>query len=304
MPTWSIVLLVVVQVATVALATTFGVLWLTARRRAADLAADLAALHAAEGRPGSRRRLPRPREAVKAVWETVELVRDRGVGGALRSSIEELAGWAQVERPDLVRLATGDGRVTILFSDIEGSTSLNDRLGDRAWVRLLARHDRVVRRAVETHHGQVVKTQGDGFMVAFGPADDAVAAALEVQARLAGWRREPRVRVRMGIHRGSVLHRGNDLFGLHVAYAARVAALAAGGEVLVSAAVADAVTDRSLIDVDGAREVELRGIEGVHVVHRLRTPAPAPGGDEPDEVDGPADPAALEAGQPGGPAPR
>nr|WP_275940896.1 adenylate/guanylate cyclase domain-containing protein [Nocardioides zeae] len=175
-------------------------------------------------------------------------------------------------------MATHDGRVTILFSDIEGSTTLNDRLGDRAWVRLLARHDEVVRRAVEAHAGQVVKTQGDGFMVAFGPAADAVGAALAVQHDLAGWRAEPRVRVRIGIHRGSVLHRDNDLFGRNVAYAARVASLADGGEVLVSEAVADALDAderATLLDPEGSREVELRGITGTQVVHRLVPPTVA-----------------------------
>lgn len=279
MPTWSIVLLVVLQVASLAAAVTFGVLLTVSRRRVRRLDAEVAALRdAAALPPSSRLRLPRPREAVRAVWETVELVRDRGVGGALRSSIEELAGWAQVERPDLVRLATHDGRVTILFSDIEGSTTLNDRLGDRAWVRLLARHDALVRRAVEAHAGQVVKTQGDGFMVAFGPATDAVGAALEVQHALAGWRSEPRVRVRIGIHRGSVLHRDNDLFGRNVAYAARVASLADGGEVLVSEAVADALDAderATLLDHEGSREVELRGITGTQVVHRLVPPTAA-----------------------------
>lgn len=289
MPTWSIVLLVLLQTATLAAAVTFGVLFVVSRRRVHRLDAEVVALReAAELPPTSRLRLPRPREAVKAVWETVELVRDRGVGGALRSSIEELAGWAQVERPDLVRLATHDGRVTILFSDIEGSTTLNDKLGDRAWVRLLARHDTLVRRAVEAHGGQVVKTQGDGFMVAFGPAEDAVGAALAVQHDLSGWRSNPRVRVRIGIHRGSVLHRDNDLFGRNVAYAARVASLADGGEVLVSEAVVGVLTAderTSLLDPDGTREVELRGIAGTQVVHRLALPGAAlaapPATDEP-----------------------
>ena len=76
------------------------------------------------------------REAVKTVWETANLIRKQGFGAAVRSSIEELADWAEVERPDLARM-TRDGNVAILFSDIEESTALNERMGDRAWVRLL-----------------------------------------------------------------------------------------------------------------------------------------------------------------------
>lgn len=214
-------------------------------------------------------RIPSTREAVRAVWETAALVREKGVGGALRSSVEDLAGWAQVERPDLARLAAGDGSVTVLFSDIEGSTALNEELGDRAWVRLLARHDRVVRAAVTAYDGHVVKTQGDGFMVAFGPASHAVDAAVRIQRELGVRRRrrplDPGLRVRIGIHRGEAVRRENDLFGRNVAYAARVAGEAEGGEILVSDPVAVALGgDERVV---GTREVDLKGFTGVHRVH-------------------------------------
>ena len=76
------------------------------------------------------------REAVKQVWRTANILRKDGLGAAVRSSIEELADWAEVERPDLARLAPS-GKVAIVFSDIEESTALNERIGDRAWVRLI-----------------------------------------------------------------------------------------------------------------------------------------------------------------------
>jgi class 3 adenylate cyclase len=106
------------------------------------------------------------REAVKTVWQTANLVRTQGFGGAVRSSIEELADWADVERPDLAKLAP-DGNVVIMFSDIEESTALNERIGDRSFVKVIEAHDRQVRRLVRMHDGHVVKSQGDGFMVAF-----------------------------------------------------------------------------------------------------------------------------------------
>ena len=185
--------------------------------------------------------VPTPDEAVKAVWETVDRVREKGFGGAIRSSIDDLAGWAQVERPALVRLAGADGSVAIFFSDIEGSTELNERLGDKEWVRLLARHDAAVRSAIERHEGQVVKTQGDGFMAAFGSPEQAVRSAIAIQQAFdRGRRKDPAaVLVRIGIHYGDVVHRDNDIFGRNVAHAARVAALAEGGEILVSETVAD-----------------------------------------------------------------
>lgn len=261
-----VLLVVVVVLAAGFVATT--TLWLVARRRAGVLRDQLEQLQ--QPRPPRRRRLvPTPSQAVRGAVGTAIMVKDHGLGGVLRSSIEELAGWADVERPDLVRLAALDGTVTILFSDIEDSTTLNHDLGDRAWVQLLARHDRIVQRAVDRHGGHVVKTQGDGFMVAFGPPDDAVHAALEVQREISAARRGSRlggVRVRIGAHRGSTVHRDNDLFGRNVAMAARVAAEAGGGEVLVSDAVLEKLTPGEF-EVGEARTVQLKGVPGDHEVH-------------------------------------
>jgi adenylate cyclase len=85
------------------------------------------------------------REAVKQVWQTANILRKDGLGAAVRSSIEDLADWAEVERPDLARLAPS-GKVAIVFSDIEESTALHERIGDRAWVSLISSHDKLVRR--------------------------------------------------------------------------------------------------------------------------------------------------------------
>lgn len=204
------------------------------------------------------------REAVKTVWQTANLIRKEGLGAAVRSSIEELADWAEVERPDLARL-TPDGRVVILFSDIEESTALNERMGDRAWVRLLARHDKLVRRCVDAHSGHVVKSQGDGFMVAFARPEEAVDCSIAIQHALASQAKRltsNAIRVRIGIHMGKSVRRGDDLFGRNVAMAARVAAQADGGEVLISEPVRDAVADH--VEVGTPRDVELKGFRGTH----------------------------------------
>ena len=206
------------------------------------------------------------REAVKTVWETANLVRTKGFGAAVRSSIEELAEWAEVERPDLARLAP-DGNVAILFSDIEDSTAWNEKLGDRAWVKLIGRHDKLVRRLVDKHNGHVVKSQGDGYMIAFADPEDAVVCALGLQHALtddaARWRRNG-IRVRIGIHVGKSVRRGDDLFGRNVAMAARVAAEADGGQTLVSEAVREAIADQPDAELGEPREVELKGFRGTH----------------------------------------
>ena len=156
-------------------------------------------------------------------------MRTHGFGAAVRSSIEDLADWAEVEHPDLARI-TRDGRVAILFTDIEESTALNERIGDRAWVKLIGQHAELVQQAVQRHGGQVVKSQGDGFMVAFAEPEQAVRCAVDIQRALRRHRRgrQP-IRVRIGIHTGRSVRRGEDLFGRNVALAARVAAAADGG---------------------------------------------------------------------------
>jgi len=206
------------------------------------------------------------REAVKTVWQTANLVRKHGFGAAVRSSIEELADWAEVERPDLARL-TPDGHVVVLFTDIEGSTALNERIGDRAWVKLIARHDELVHRLVAQHSGHVVKSQGDGFMIAFAQPEQAVRCAIDIQHGLASRRgRKPAhpIRVRIGVHMGRSVRRGDDLFGRNVAMAARVAAAAEGGQILISGPVRDAVKECKDITVGAGRDAELKGFAGTH----------------------------------------
>lgn len=247
----------------VAAAVVLLVLLLRARAEVAELREQLAA----------KRWVPSTRDAtsaLRAVTRTAVKVRDHGLSGALRSSIDDLAGWAQAERPDLAAVAAADGTVTIVFSDIEDSTALNDRLGDRAFVRLLGRHDRIVRHAVDDGGGHVVKTQGDGFMLAFGSAEDAVAGAVRIQRELRGHLRPP-IRVRIGVHTGRAVRRDNDLFGRDVALAARIAACAAGDEILVSDATCAALqrSDAGAVSLGTQRELELKGLPGTHRVHTV-----------------------------------
>jgi adenylate cyclase len=238
----------------VAEAVAIAVLWaqLTRARREAD---EL------RGRVDTRNMLlSGGREAVKTMWQTANIIRKEGFGAAVRSSIEDLADWAEVERPDLARLAP-DGNVAIMFSDIEESTALNERIGDRAWVRLIGRHDKMIRRYVKSHQGHVVKSQGDGFMIAFADPGQAVRCSIDVQRALS--KRPNGIRVRIGIHVGKSVRRGDDLFGRNVAMAARVAAEADGGQTLVSEPVREAVAGDDIAFDDG-NDVELKGFSGKH----------------------------------------
>src|SRR5687768_669056 len=121
------------------------------------------------------------------------------------------------------------GTVTLLFTDIEGSTRLLQELGDR-YADVLADHQRALRHAFQGHGGIEVNTQGDAFFYVFARATDAVAAAREGQERLA----DGPVRVRIGIHTGEPKLTDGDYVGPDVHRAARVMAAAHGGQVLVS----------------------------------------------------------------------
>jgi adenylate cyclase len=196
----------------------------------------------------------------------------KGIGATVRNSIEDLAGWAQVERPDLARL-TADGDVVIVFSDIEDSTALNEELGDRDWVKLLERHNRLIEKLVAEHGGQVVKTQGDGFMIAFADAEQSLRCGIGVQrALLTNADQWNGIRVRIGVHIGPSVRRGDDLFGRNVAMAARIAGQAGGGEILVSDAVRAVVDGAADIDLCAPREAELKGLQGIHQLYAVKIP--------------------------------
>lgn len=235
---------------------------------------DAEALRAAILRRDSTR-APRPVKAaskvVSAMVETATRVRERGVSGMLLASIEDFTRWATADRAQIARIAGPDGTLTIFFSDIEGSTALNNELGDERWVRLLAAHDGVVERALERTAGHVVKTQGDGHMVVFATPDLALDAALAIHEGLAGARggplRRTPVSVRIGVHTGRVIEKNGDFFGQNVAMAARIAARAHGGEVLVSEAVTELAAETYSFDEAGT--VTLKGFEGEYPLFRL-----------------------------------
>jgi class 3 adenylate cyclase len=131
------------------------------------------------------------------------------------------------------------GTLTLLFTDIEGSTRLVDKLGER-YSEVLGEHHRVLREAFERHGGVEAGTQGDSFFVVFSSAAAALAAAMEAQRNLA----QGPVRVRMGLHSGEPKVTDEGYVGLDVHRAARIGAAGHGGQVVVSE------TTRALLDGD------------------------------------------------------
>jgi class 3 adenylate cyclase len=180
-------------------------------------------------------------------------------------SIDMVAAGVSVERPDLSHDTGVDGRVTIVFSDIEGYTATVERLGDDRSQVLLRDHDRLVRQAVASHNGRVVKSQGDGFMMAFTSPADALGCAVDVQLAIEGHDfGGEEVHLRIGVHAGSVIHEGDDFFGRTVILAARVADSASGGEILTTSEIREAVPH---LRYGPGRAVALKGLTGTHTVY-------------------------------------
>ena len=190
-----------------------------------------------------------------------------------QSTIDRMVTWVVAERPDLQRATAPDGTVTLLFSDIEGSTSLNDRLGDQRWLQVLSGHNALVRAAVHEHEGYEVKAQCDGFMVAFPSARKATHAAIAVQRAIAGYRHEHQdspIRVRIGLHTGKAIHRDGDFFGKSVALAARIADQGRGGEILVSSLVKELCDSGGDLEFDPPRRTELEGFGEGYTLYPVR----------------------------------
>jgi class 3 adenylate cyclase/pimeloyl-ACP methyl ester carboxylesterase len=146
---------------------------------------------------------------------------------------------------------------TVLFTDIVGSTEHAARLGDRRWRDLLATHDAVVRAEVLRFRGGLVKTTGDGVLATF----DGPGRAIRCSCAIRDSTRTLGIDVRAGLHTGEIEMIGDDVAGIAVHIGARVAALAGGGEVLVSSTVKDLVAGSGINFIERG-EHELKGVPG------------------------------------------
>ena len=167
---------------------------------------------------------------------------------------DEIAEFLTGERPTapIDRILT-----TVLFTDIVGSTASAASLGDQRWRSTLDAHDRAVREQLRRFRGHEINTTGDGFVVTF----DGPARAIRCAQAIGEATHDLGIEVRVGLHTGECEVRGNDLGGLTVHIAARVAAAAEPDEVLVSRTVKDLVAG-SGITFEDRGEHDLRGVPG------------------------------------------
>ncbi|HEX9374333.1 MAG TPA: adenylate/guanylate cyclase domain-containing protein, partial [Roseiflexaceae bacterium] len=247
--------------------------WLRRRRKALDLTQDALArqvgcaaitirkIEADELRPSA--------QVVERLAECLALPADERAA-FIKAARAELAvdRLALTTQPVEPALAAPSGTITFLFTDIEGSTTLWEQHA-QAMPAALARHDALLREAIEAHGGVVFKTVGDAVCSAFATATDALAAALDIQRALhteaAGHPQGVPLRVRIALHTGVAEARDGDYFGAPLNRVARLLAVGHGGQTLLSAAAWELARDHLPPDV------ELRDL-GEHRLRDLTRP--------------------------------
>lgn len=155
--------------------------------------------------------------------------------------------------------------VTLMFTDMEGSTALTQRLGDALAQEVLRKHNAVIRDALRAHAGREIKHTGDGIMASFGSAIRALECAIGIQRGIA----EGDVRVRVGLNAGEPVAEDEDLFGTSVQLAARVCGQAEPGQVLVSNVVRELAAGKGFLFSDRG-DAALRGFEDPVRLYELR----------------------------------
>lgn len=160
---------------------------------------------------------------------------------------------------------------TILFTDLQGSTTILQTLGETAFMALLTEHDLMIRRALAASRGREVKHTGDGIMASFDDVGSALKCSMAIQdgfeAR-AAVAPTPELRVRIGIAAGEPVDHNDDLFGSTVTLASRICDAADAGRILASELVRDLGSERGFA-FDAGRELDLKGFSGLVRVFEL-----------------------------------
>jgi len=164
---------------------------------------------------------------------------------------------------------SGEDTATVMFTDIADSSSIAATIGDRAWAKVISEHLRALSETIEGNGGKIVKTLGDGTMSCFSSARNALTSAISIQKLTRQESGGHVLEVRIGMHTGDVVQSNGDFFGTVVNKAARIAASASPGQILVSEASRSMVEGSPEFTFESPISVALRGIEGDHSISTL-----------------------------------
>jgi class 3 adenylate cyclase len=186
------------------------------------------------------------------------------------TSIDVIASALEPVTPALSRMSSPDGAVTLMLSDIADASAAVEGLGAERWERLVSDHHLLVEQLVARHDGQVVRFQGDGFLASFGSAHSGLHAAVDLQRTFTGAPGEQQsLSIRVGLHSGFVIANPEQMMGRNVVLAARIAAQAKGGEILVSSAAKEYTATDPSLRFEEHGEYHFKGLLGEHVVYAV-----------------------------------
>jgi len=185
-------------------------------------------------------------------------------GVEITKGLEDLVESLDDSASAAIAGSSGAGTVTLLFSDVEGSTQMSESIGDAEWALLISEHMAQLRTSVENHNGTLIKTLGDGAMTAFASASDALNCALDLHDQAT---RLP-FEIRIGLHTGDAIHADGDYIGITVNKAARITSAAEPGEIMLSSVTAEIAVGRGFA-LGSDRTVQLKGLAGSHRLVQL-----------------------------------
>jgi class 3 adenylate cyclase len=183
---------------------------------------------------------------------------------AQQTSIDVIASALEPVMPAVSRLSSPDGAMTLMLSDIADAEAMAAELGPEGWERLLRDHNALVEQLVGHHDGQVVRFERDGFLASFSSAHAGLHAAVELQRTFGD------APLRIGMHSGFLITSSDQLLGRNVVLAARIAAMADAGAILVSSALKQYTEGDPTFEFDLRGEFRFKGLLGDHIVYGVR----------------------------------
>jgi class 3 adenylate cyclase len=190
--------------------------------------------------------------------------------GIQLTSIDVIASALEPVMPAVGRMSSPDGAVTLMLGDIADARSAAEEMGPERWERLLSDHHLLVERIVGHHDGAVVKFEGDGFVASFNSAHGGLHAGLELQRTFAGMGGGGEgLAMRLGLHSGFVMANPEQLLGRNVVLAARIAAAAKSGEILVSSNLKQYTQTDPNFHFEPRGEYHFKGLHGEHEIYSV-----------------------------------
>jgi class 3 adenylate cyclase len=203
---------------------------------------------------------------IDAGHEGLDVERSAGL-----TSIDVIASALEPLTPAVGRLSSPDGALTLMLSDIADADTLASTFGQEDWDRLLSDHHLLVGQLVAHHDGTVVKVERDGFLATFNSAHGGLHAALELQQTFAGPVDEDNaLALRIGMHAGFVISGSEELLGRNVVLAARIAAFAAGGQILISSTLKEYTESDPTFEFEPRGAHHFKGLLGEHELYEVR----------------------------------